>query len=373
MKTIAKILVYKLLFLTVIFCGANESGTFSKTLDVTGKGVLTSSLNFGDILVETWSKNQVRIVSNNIDDDELDMIGIKQSGNDIEFTFSGSYSYQGSNYFKFYIPENFSVVARTSAGNISLKGTLDGNFDANTSGGDIKLADILGDADIRTSGGEIRMEDINGRLKVHTSGGEIRIRNINGQSADIRTNGGEINIGDTKGEINVSTSGGDIKINSVNDGSTLTTSGGDIRVKNFKGEIRATTSGGDLVFLGGEGFLEARTSGGDITIKNLIGGCEAKTSAGSIYAEITPKSKYGSELSSSVGEVDLVLPKNADATIDVRIRGMAGKGFNSITSDFKASSYKESTTSIKATYKIGNGKENITISTVMSDINIKKR
>lgn len=372
MKIIIHIPLYTLFLISLIFAGNSEKNGFSKSFKVSGEGTLSISLQIGEVNVNTWKKDKVKIVSNDISEDDVESVSISQEGNNIEFDYYGAYNHKGMADFKFYVPERFNVVSKTSSGDIRLTGKLDGNFNGYTSGGDIDLDEILGDLTIITAGGDIRLLSIGGNLEADTYGGDINLHDVKGEKAEIKTKGGSISMGEVEGRLTTITYGGDIRIDLAGDDSEINTYGGDIRIKETIGDIRAKTNGGDITILSGKGYLKVNTNGGDITLKKITGGVDANTNAGSVYAELIPDSKYETELRSLYGDIELRIPAKSSAKIQAKIRSTGGRGNYEIRSDFKPNSYREKSSYVQASYKIGGGKNAISISTISSDIKIKK-
>lgn len=149
-----------------------------------------------------------------------------------------------------------------------------GNVDLRTSGGDIRVASLTGQAKLRTSGGDINLARIDGEVEGSTSGGDIRL--VEGTAkVKLSTSGGDIQVEKSGGETDVSTSGGDIKIKSVVGRVRASTSGGDIHAKivgPVSGDCSLTTSGGEVVVSvdAQAAFdLKAHTSGGDVDAAGL--------------------------------------------------------------------------------------------------------
>lgn len=152
--------------------------------------------------------------------------------------------------------------------------------DLSTSGGSIQLAGLAGNQDFRTSGGSLKVQNLKGNVNGSTSGGSIQASNSEGTIA-LKTSGGSITLENLKGNINVSTSGGSIKGNSI------------------------------------DGSLSAKTSGGSINLKDLVCKVNASTSGGSVTAELN-ELVGDLQLSTSAGSVNLTLPRNASATLDLK-------------------------------------------------------
>ena len=89
---------------------------------------------------------------------------------------------------------------------------------------------------------------------------------------------------------------------------------------------------GDIVIDGFTGEVEADSNVGEITLKNVTGPVTAHTSTGTISVVFTKVSQSAPiSISSSVGEIDVSLPANTKANLDLRTNGTVYTNF-----DFKA-------------------------------------
>jgi DUF4097 and DUF4098 domain-containing protein YvlB len=178
--------------------------------------------------------------------------------------------------------------------------------DLATSGGNIELANLAGNQKFSTSGGNLRLENLSGKTKGSTSGGNIYLKKSK-DNLDLSTSGGNIEAEDCTGTLNLNTSGGSIKLSKLN------------------GEIDATTSGGNVQGETIEGSLQAHTSGGNVHLEDLACSLDASTSGGHIDVAIKELRK-SIKISNSGGNINLQLPKNTAADLDIRAnRVNAGK------------------------------------------------
>ena len=138
------------------------------------------------------------------------------------------------------------------------------NVNLRTSGGDISLADLEGEAQMRTSSGTITAGRVSGKVAAHDSGGDVRLT-------------------EAAADLNASTSSGSIEIGKVRGKAELADSGGNIRVEDASGDVLARTSSGGITLKAVKGNVEARNSGGDITIEASEGRVSARTSSGAIH------------------------------------------------------------------------------------------
>jgi DUF4097 and DUF4098 domain-containing protein YvlB len=171
--------------------------------------------------------------------------------------------------------------------------------DLNTSGGSIQLANLSGEQRFSTSGGDLRLDNITGKTRGSTSGGSITLNNSKNNDLRLSTSGGDIEATDCSGNLH------------------LSTSGGSLRLTRLDGDIDASTSGGSVRGSAIAGDLKAHTSGGDVDLRDLSCSLEASTSGGHIDVAIRKPGKF-IKLSNSGGNINLQLPKNIAADLDIQ-------------------------------------------------------
>ncbi|MHB9041024.1 MAG: DUF4097 family beta strand repeat-containing protein [Melioribacteraceae bacterium] len=248
-----------------------------------------------DVKVESWDKPEVyvKIFANSRAESKM-KFDIYQEGDVVKVIAKkrGSmFSWFGNNLsvrVEVMTPKNFNPHVETSGGDINVA-NLVGDFKLDTSGGDITLSNTNGKLKAETSGGDITLNKHKGVMSLSTSGGDIKCEETNGD-LHAETSGGNINIDLTDGKLFAETSGGDIAINYTgsNKGIEASTSGGEIQIKlpaDFKAKVHLETSGGeisnnfsnskservrrsevDAEFNGGGSVLKLETTGGDIIV-----------------------------------------------------------------------------------------------------------
>ncbi|MCB2198089.1 DUF4097 domain-containing protein [bacterium] len=186
----------------------------------------------GDVTVNSFVSN-VAAASSGGDLDVTDVMGnvdISTSGGDIDLAkITGE------------------VSAATSGGDISFT-TIKGSIEVATSGGDIDGDDLLGDLDGSTSGGDVEVNKGKlGRLSLATSGGDMNGSGLEVErGAAFSTSGGDIELANCIGEFDLSTHGGDLEAFDHQGMLNMHTSAGDIAAHNLKGGIVANTGHGSI-------------------------------------------------------------------------------------------------------------------------------
>ncbi len=267
-----------------------------KTFDVNPGELLELYTSTGDVKITTWGENKVYVK----------VLGNSKAEKRFEFSFERTSrgvkivaEKEGGSWFSWFssvelkyeikVPNEFDSYIKTSGGDIDLSGVM-GNAELKTSGGDIEANNTHGDFLAKTSGGDIQLLSHNGDMELSTSGGDVETRNCEG-SLDARTSGGDIKLETANGSVSAGTSGGDVELKymGVNKGISLSSSGGDITAiipSDLKADALLKTSGGDVtcrfssakankitsskyegVFNGGGEKLSCSTSGGDVTVR----------------------------------------------------------------------------------------------------------
>jgi DUF4097 and DUF4098 domain-containing protein YvlB len=258
------------------FATANAStdDTIRKGFNVADGGTLTLDADLGDVKVVSGGTGVAVEILRSADADTMrkNAITFEQQGNDVAIhsRYERIHNWFGSSH-ELRIRYNIRVPAHY-------------NVKLSTSGGDIDLGDLAGQANLHTSGGDIHMANINGTVDAHTSGGNLHLDSSNGPAL-LRTSGGDIEIGRANGRVEAKTSGGSIAI-----------------------DYAAST-------------VNARTSGGSIRIKEALDAVDASTSGGSIHARISRQPTGESRLSTSGGNVTLEVPASLGAMLDAHASG----------------------------------------------------
>ncbi|MEE8312791.1 MAG: DUF4097 family beta strand repeat-containing protein, partial [Myxococcota bacterium] len=130
---------------------------------------------------------------------------------------------------------------------------IEGDLDARTSGGEIRVLDVKGSVEVKTSGGRIQIDGAGGLVRAATSGGSISVRFDGLPEGSIQTSGGGIDVEIPEGvgiDLDAQTSGGRVVVRAEVMPSSL------ISRSQLKGSIN-----------GGGPPLLLRTSGGNISVE----------------------------------------------------------------------------------------------------------
>lgn len=256
---------------------------YDKTFTVTPGGKLTVEADGSDIIVAGADSDQVVveiIVKGSRHRIDGMTLSAEQTADGVAVTAkdrSGSWldwiriGHDESSVVKVRVPTRYSV-------------------DLKTSGGDLKIARLQGEARGKTSGGDVDADNLRGNVTLNTSGGDIEIARVEGETR-LETSGGDVRMLDVNGPVKAFTSSGEVVAKNVRGDVELSSSGGNIRGEKLDGAISAKTSGGDvdLELVGANRGISATSSGGDVVVrmpKNTSGAVDAATSGGSVSSDL---------------------------------------------------------------------------------------
>jgi DUF4097 and DUF4098 domain-containing protein YvlB len=376
MKRSAGILIVLSLAAASLATGASDGrGERTKSFSVGKGGTLEVTIRGGNVTINPWERDEVRIAVTDIDDDEDPGLSMSQSGTTVSVGNKGGYSDDLT--LTVNVPTRFDLRLQLSSGDIEVNGPLSGSLRGMTGGGNIRLGNLGGTIDMKTSGGEITCGDIAGDLDLSTSGGDVTMGAVTG-NASVSTSGGDITIANVGKRIRATTSGGNIAIGDVGGEATVSTSGGDITAGSVSGSASMSTAGGNILLRGATGTVRVSSAGGDLQLEHITGTLDGSTAGGNVVAVLNPSKNGKSRLSTAGGDIRLVVPEGAKATINARIHvsgwWRSQKDTYEIKSDFKMDNYEkdEQGHQIRATVLLNGGGEQITLDAVSGNIEIRR-
>ena len=201
------------------------------------------------------------------------------------------------------------------------------DLDLKTSGGDIDVAHVEGDANGKTSGGSIKLADLRGPVRMKTSGGDVEAEQIDGNT-QLQTSGGNVVVSSVRGTLDLRTSGGGIRLRSIEGATVAHTSSGNVVAESIRGDVDLETSGGDVKGHGLDGRIRAHTSGGNVTVA-LTGenrGIDATSSGGDITIMLPASARATVDASTSGGSIVSDLPVTAGEFGERRLKGTINGG-----------------------------------------------
>jgi hypothetical protein len=164
---------------------------------------------------------------------------------------------------------------------------------------------------------------------------------------------------------------------------TIFRMGGDIDLPNVPNGAALRTMGGDIHIGRAAGRVIAKTMGGNIEIRSLDGSAEASTMGGDVRVSVDGRGAgHDVDLYSLGGEIELVLPADFDGDFTVELEeGDGNDRDHRVISDFPLTTGESTHWRFfggrhvvhTATGRIGSGANRVRITTIGSDIRIRKR
>jgi DUF4097 and DUF4098 domain-containing protein YvlB len=184
--------------------GAGYRSRLDTTFAFAKGGTVNINAGPGDIIVTGSSRDQFRAHATS----ENENIRFDVAGDRITLEAVGSY--RGSDArFEISVPYGTRVVARTQAGDISIRGTR-GQIEARTQSGDIEIDDVTTRLDVNTFSGDVTVEGVAGDAEIVTVSGDVRVTDIKG-SFTARTVSGDVALHDVVSKlVRINTTNGDL-------------------------------------------------------------------------------------------------------------------------------------------------------------------
>src|SRR5215208_4048603 len=186
----------------------------------------------------------------------------------------------------------------------------------------------------------------------------------------VRTQSGDISVRGTRGEVEVHSQNGDVQIEDVMNRLDINTLSGDIRSRNVTGDVEIGTTSGEVRLADIRGNIEIGTVSGDIELRSVTAKLvRAKTTSGDVTYDglIDPAGRY--ELSAHSGDIDLHVPREANAQLTVSTWNGGVNSECPIT--LKPGEHGIGSSNAKRfTFSIGGGAARITAETFSGDITI---
>jgi DUF4097 and DUF4098 domain-containing protein YvlB len=241
------------------------------------------------------------------------------------------------------VPKTAKVTVNAGKGDVSASGL--GSGITVTARGDVQLNTIVGPVEAHFPHGrhDFSAHDIQGDVSVDGVMSDITLSEIKGkvtQSGDIIL--GDAHMENIQGPLHLHTSVTDMEVAELP--GDLTLDSGDLRINQAKGQVRVVTHSKD------------------IDLNQIYGDSYVETRNGRISVE--PAGAYSVEAINNKGDVEVTLPPNASASVNVRTHN------GDIVSDYPIPA--TSGENKVAAFTIGSGASRIVLNTSNGDVHIKK-
>ena len=299
---------------------AGES--IDKSLAASATGFVAVDVQSGKVKLQTWDKNEVKVVGEL--DDDAEGYEFEVNGNKVVFKVKmpekrwgsnwGSYNDKGSN-LEFWLP---------TASKLKFEGV---NVDIDVSG-------VTGGSMINTVNGNIEAEKLSDKVKLETVNGNVVSKQLSGK-IDITTVNGEVEDSASQGLLAIETVNGDIVVD---------TAATELALSNVNADMRV--------------------------VANKVEEIEISTVNGSLDIELGLVEKGRFSYSSVSGDADIMFIGEISADFDIEAHA-GGDIDNYITKDkSKEAKYGPSE---RLRFKVGSGSADVEIDTVSGDIKLKQK
>lgn len=148
---------------------------------------------------------------------------------------------------------------------------------------------------------------------------EIEVRMPRNADVQLQTGDGSIDIAAVDGNVQAHTSDGRVNVAQVNGKVDISSSDGAIEARTLKGNVKLHTSNGSIRATELDGGCDASSSDGRVTVEGRFDHLNVSSSDGSVTARIASGSSMSSgwEVSSSDGSVEVALPQDFKANLDL--------------------------------------------------------
>jgi len=301
--------------------GPGESGTFDKTMTVTGAVQLELNNGSGRVEIRSGQPGQVRVHAEftvwlSFFDEKtshLDEIRnhppVDQQGNLIRVESRGDVFNHVRVDYTIYVPAETEVRANVGSGNMEVN-DVQGPVNLQTGSGRIGAHRIHGDAETKTGSGSIELIDIGSRATAETGSGGIELSQV----------------------------------------------GGDIHATTGSGSIRMDRTPSRIVTHTGSGTINISGAGNDL---------RASSGSGSVHVDGNPGPSSYWDIHASSGSITLTVPSDAG----FRVHARSGSG--SIESDLPVT-MEEQTGRHEMRGRIGNGSASVNLQTGSGGIHIRR-
>ena len=187
------------------------------------------------------------------------------------------------------------------------------------------------------------------------------------------------------GPVRIHQMGGDIDVKEAPQGANLETMGGNIRLDHVDSAAKLHTMGGNITVEQAGGSVEAETMGGEIRINSAFGPIKASTMGGDIKVRIagTSSSQRDIQLSSKAGTIALTVPKDFPMQVGITLaytknssqefRISEHLGLTQRVSSDWESGFGSPRKFIRASGRVGNGQNRVTIDTINGDVILRQQ
>ena len=154
------------------------------------------------------------------------------------------------------------------------------------------------------------------KVSSQTGSGDQNITGVQ-LAVNVRTGSGNITVDNIGAGVRARSGSGDLKISSVNGGLDAEAGSGNIRARGIAGEVSVNTGSGEIeVEQSAPGGVRANAGSGNVKLRGVKGGLRAETGSGDITVDGEPTGDW--RVGAGSGNIDLKVPSSASFNIDAR-------------------------------------------------------
>jgi DUF4097 and DUF4098 domain-containing protein YvlB len=192
-----------------------DRGEYASEIDTTiafsRNGTVDLQLARGEIIVNAWSRDQVRVRATS----ERSGLRLDASPLTLSIGLRSGTPRSGDTRFEVTVPVGVRVSANSSSGDIRIIGSK-GEVEARAQSGDIVVEEV-GQADITAFSGDVEATGITGGVRIDVKSGDVRIRQVTG-NVEVKAVSGEIDVRDARStNVRIGTTSGDINFDGTID------------------------------------------------------------------------------------------------------------------------------------------------------------
>src|SRR5579859_1325729 len=264
---LASLLIAFLVASSLPMLADNATGSFERSIKVTGKADVEVYTGSGEITVRGGETSEVhieaRIQTRDGNGNWLDSSGL--SGEEkVRRLTSNPPIHQDGNHIVIGRIEDRDLKNNVS---ISYEITVpsDSRVGARSGSGDERISGISGPLTAETGSGGVHVSRIGGETRIQTGSGAVQAEGVKG-SLNISTGSGDVSAEDAAGSCDVHTGSGDITLNKNGSGDVRASAGsGTVRIRHASGGVEAHTGSGDIEVEGdARSEWHVRTGSGDV-------------------------------------------------------------------------------------------------------------
>jgi DUF4097 and DUF4098 domain-containing protein YvlB len=210
----------------------------------------------GDVVVNAWDRGEARVRAYA----ERGRIRTGFSSSRLSLDIESVRGRIGDSKFEVWVPAGVRVIARSTSGDVTVKGTK-GPVDAHSTSGDVVVSDATDRIVIESVSGDVRASQLSGDVRSESVSGTIEIRDATGEVRAETTSGDVSLLGVTSRNVFATTVSGEVEYDGAIDGN------GRYEFHSHSGDIRLGIPEGANVQISVETFSGSLDSEFPITLQ----------------------------------------------------------------------------------------------------------